>query len=206
MIQFIHGILEETGDNFIVVEAGGVGYGINVPGSVLTELPAKGTEVRIFTHFSVREDGQTLYGFLYREDREMFRSLLGVNGVGPKMALGILSVLRPDDLRMSVMTGDVKSISRAPGVGNRTAQRIILELKDKLGDLSLGRLAEGLAGNGRTDGQPGREAGPVAEAIEALSALGYSRIEAGRAVGSIALTEDMTTQDVLKAALKMMRS
>ena len=113
MISFIHGTLSEMGENHIVVEAGGVGYGINVPMSVLAQLPTIGEEVKIYTHYSVREDGQSLYGFLYKEDREMFRQLLSVNGVGPKGALGILSVLGPDDLRMAIITGDAKAISRA---------------------------------------------------------------------------------------------
>ena len=191
------------GENHIVVEAGGVGYGIFVPATVLPQLPTVGEEVKIYTHFSVREDGQSLYGFLYKEDREMFRQLLSVNGVGPKGALGILSVLGPDDLRMAIITGDAKAISRAPGIGPKTAQRVILDLKDKvdagqvlshMGDVGAEDLRSGMGAAG------GR--GPLAEAIDALAALGYSRIEAGRAVRKLAITEDMTTEDILKLALR----
>ena len=111
MISFIHGILAEKEDGYIVVEAGGVGYGINVPLSVLAQLPTVGEEIKVYTHYAVKEDGQSLYGFLFREDREMFRRLISVNGVGPKGALAILSALEPDDLRLAIVTGDVKSIS-----------------------------------------------------------------------------------------------
>lgn len=205
MISFIHGILCEIGENHIVVEASGVGYGIFVPATVLPQLPPLSEEVRIYTHFSVREDGQSLYGFLYKEDREMFRQLLSVNGVGPKGALGILSVLRPDDLRMAIITGDAKALSRAPGIGAKTAQRVILDLKDKIdaaavlanpGGVSADELSGGAAGSMFLSGSAS------AEAIEALSALGYSRIEAGRAVRSLAVTDDMTAEEILKLALR----
>lgn len=201
MIRFVHGILQEISDNFVVVEAGGIGYGVHVPATVLAQLPAVGEEVKLHTYFSVKEDGESLYGFLYQEDREMFRQLLSVNGVGPKGALGILSVLRPDDLRLAIVTGDTKSISRAPGIGAKTAQRVILDLKDKIdaqGVLSGGgiELSDGAALS------PLSGSGALAEAIDALTALGYSRIEAGRAVRKLRLTEDMTAEQILKQALK----
>ena len=206
MIQFVHGILAEIAEGYIVVEASGVGYGIFVPATVLPQLPSAGEEVKIYTHFSVREDGQSLYGFLYREDREMFRQLLSVNGIGPKGALGILSVLRPDDLRMAIVTGDAKSISRAPGIGAKTAQRVILDLKDKIDAnavLSGFGAADASGGSGFSDGSGlSSGSGPAAEAIDALAALGYSRIEAGRAVRKLDLTEEMTTEEILKKALR----
>lgn len=204
MYSYIKGILTETEQNRITVEAGGVGYDIFVAGSLLSELPAQGSEVRIYTHFSVKEDDQTLYGFLYKEDREMFRSLITVNGIGPKGALSILGVLSPDDLRMAIATGDVKSLSQAPGIGKKTAERVILDLRDKVakGGFSSG---ESFLEKGAAKTSAGRNAGPVSEAIDALTVLGYSRMEAGRAVGMVNLTEEMTTEDVLKAALKMMR-
>ena len=207
MIQYIHGTLSEISDGQIIVEASGVGYGINVPSTVIGELPAVGTEVRIYTYYSVKEDSQSLFGFLYKEDREMFTQLIGVNGIGPKGALSILSVLRPDDLRMAIMTGDAKAISSAQGIGKKTAERVILDLKDKIGDLSSmysGNLTADLGGRPAGRGASA-SAGPMAEAIEALVALGYSRMEAGRAVGSVILEDDMTTEDVLKAALKLIR-
>ena len=125
MISFIHGTLSEMGESHIVVEAGGVGYGIFVPATVLPQLPTVGEEVKIYTHFSVREDGQSLYGFLYKEDREMFRQLLSVNGVGPKGALGILSVLGPDDLPWDRMTFAWPSSreTQRPSAGLRASAR-----------------------------------------------------------------------------------
>lgn len=132
MISYIRGPLEEKREDSVVVEAGNIGYRIFIPSSVLGELPGLGEEVKIYTYFSVREDGMSLYGFLSKQDLEMFRQLIGVNGVGPKSALGILSALKPDVLRMAVLSGDAKAISKAPGVGAKTAQRIILDLKDKV--------------------------------------------------------------------------
>ncbi len=201
MISFIHGILAEKDEGYIVVEAGGVGYGINVPMSVLAQLPTIGEEVKIYTHYSVREDGQSLYGFLFREDREMFRSLISVNGVGPKGALAILSVLGPDDLRLAIVTGDVKSISRAQGIGQKTAQRVILDLKDKVDNQFLTAGVEGdRPALGANISQAG---GAISEAIDALTVLGYTRIEAGRAVRSLEISEGDSTEDILKKALKV---
>lgn len=205
MYSYIKGILTEISENEITVEAGGVGYAVCVPASVLGELPVTGTELKVYTHFSVKEDEQTLYGFLYKEDREMFRRLITVNGIGPKGALAILSVLSPSDLRMAIATGDVRSISMAQGIGKKTAERVILELRDKVTkETSL----EGLLSKEQERtavSAAGRNAGPVSEAIDALTVLGYSRMEAGRAVGTVELAEGMTTEDVLKAALKNIR-
>lgn len=205
MYSYIKGVLAEISENEIVIEAAGAGYSINVPASVLGELPPQGTELKIYTHFSVKEDEQTLYGFLYKEDREMFRRLITVSGIGPKGALAILSVLSPSDLRMAIATGDSKSISMAQGIGKKTAERVILELRDKVTKMSdfEGMLTKE-SGRGAVT-QNARNAGPVSEAIDALTVLGYSRMEAGRAVGMVNLTEDMTTEDVLKAALKTIR-
>ena len=203
MISFIHGILAEKEDGYIVVEAGGVGYGINVPLSVLAQLPTVGEEIKIYTHYAVKEDGQSLYGFLFREDREMFRRLISVNGVGPKGALAILSALEPDDLRLAIVTGDVKSISRAQGIGQKTAQRVILDLKDKIGNefMTGGGRQEAAGGDELLRAQAGGTA--VSEAIDALTVLGYTRIEAGRAVRRLDIPEDAGTEDILKAALRI---
>ena len=132
MISYIKGALGAVEDDVIVVETGGIGLAVHVPLSLLEELPPLGEEVTVYTYFQVREDAMTLYGFLHRQDREMFKQLLGVNGIGPKGALGILSVMRPDELRIAIVSGDSKAISRAPGIGAKTAQRLILDLKDKV--------------------------------------------------------------------------
>ena len=115
MISYIKGALGAVEDDVIVVETGGIGLAVHVPPSLLQELPALGEEVTVYTYFQVREDAMTLYGFLHRQDREMFKQLIGVNGIGPKGALGILSIMRPDDLRIAIVSGDAKAISKAPG-------------------------------------------------------------------------------------------
>lgn len=205
MINHINGILTDIDDGFVVIEAAGVGYGIGVPASVLSALPPVGSELKLYTYYSVKEDGQSLFGFLHKYDRELFRSLISVNGIGPKGAIAILSVLSADDLRMAIITGDVKSISMAQGIGKRTAERVILELKDKIGSFAEDFVnAEDAAVNASGAGHAAAafSAGPVSEAIDALTMLGYSRTEAGRAVGAVQLEDGMTTEDVLKAALK----
>lgn len=200
MISYIRGTLAEKNEDSAVVEAHGVGYQIFVPVPVLSELPPLGESVKIYTYFSVREDGMSLFGFLSRQDLAMFKQLIGVNGIGPKSALGILSALRPDVLRMAVASGDAKTISRAPGVGQKTAQRIILDLKDKIRpeDVLAGGLEESLAVPEEISGvgQAGKEA------VEALTALGYSAAEAAGAVKKVKITEEMTAEDVLKGALR----
>lgn len=200
MISYIRGTLAEKNEDSAVVEAHGVGYQIFVPVPVLSELPPLGESVKIYTYFSVREDGMSLFGFLSRQDLAMFKQLIGVNGIGPKSALGILSALRPDVLRMAVASGDAKTISRAPGVGPKTAQRIILDLKDKIRpeDVLAGGLEESLAVPEEISGvgQAGKEA------VEALTALGYSAAEAAGAVKKVKISEEMTAEDVLKGALR----
>lgn len=200
MISYIRGTLAEKNEDSAVVEAHGVGYQIFVPVPVLSELPPLGESVKIYTYFSVREDGMSLFGFLSQQDLAMFKQLIGVNGIGPKSALGILSALRPDVLRMAVASGDAKTISRAPGVGPKTAQRIILDLKDKIRpeDVLAGGLEESLAVPEEISGvgQAGKEA------VEALTALGYSAAEAAGAVKKVKITEEMTAEDVLKGALR----
>ena len=203
MISYIKGPLTAIEEDVIVVEAGGVGMGIHVPLSVLDRLPGIGREVTVYTYFQVREDAMSLYGFLNRQDREMFRQLIGVNGVGPKAALGILSTMTPDDLRMAIVTGDAKAISRAPGIGPKTAQRLILDLKVKVSmEEVLGNLA--LPSDGGASAALGTIGmGEAAkEAVQALVALGYSNMEANKAVKQVEVTETMTAEDVLKASLR----
>lgn len=203
MFSYIKGTLEEFWEDTIVVEAGNIGWNIHVPLSVLDRLPKTGSEVKIYTSFQVREDAMTLYGFLTRQDLLMFKQLLGVNGIGPKAALGILSTLRPDDLRMAIISEDAKAIARAPGIGPKTAKRVILDLKDRIrmedimpGGVELpGDLTDAAAGVNGMDGV-GKEA------IEALVALGYSMTEATKAVRQVEITENMTVEGVLKASLK----
>lgn len=199
MISYIRGPLIEIEEDTIVVEAAGVGYNIKVPMSVLNELPGMGKEVRIYTYLQVREDAMSLFGFLTRQDLKMFKQLLGVNGIGPKGALGLLSAMRPDDLRLAIISGDVKAISRAPGIGLKTAQRVILDLKDRI---SVEEVMPVFAGGleEREKGSTLADAGK--EAVDALVALGYSGMEAAKAVRQVEITEGMTAEEVLKASLK----
>ena len=202
MINYVRGTLSDIEESMIVVEAGGIGYGINVPASVMGELPRVGNEVLIYTYFSVKEDSQSLFGFISKEDREMFKQLIKVNGVGPKGALAILSVLRPDDLRMAIMSGDAKAISRAQGIGAKTAERVILDLRDKVSVPEF-ISTSAINGTGTANIDPKAfSAGPVSEAIDALTMLGYSRVDAGKAVAGVILEDGVTTEDVLKKALK----
>lgn len=202
MISYIRGILSEVSEDGIVVETGNIGYEIRVPVSVLEKLPSLGSEIKIYTYMQVREDGISLFGFLGKADLSMFRQLLGVNGIGPKGALGVLSVLSPDSLRMAIISGDAKAIAKAPGIGSKTAQRVILDLKDKVS------LEEVLYGGGTPEigaAVPKAAAiGPEKEAIEALTALGYSPMEAARAVRRVEITSEMTAEDILKQSLKQL--
>ncbi|GAA6294927.1 MULTISPECIES: Holliday junction branch migration protein RuvA [Enterocloster] len=203
MISYIKGPLTAIEEDVIVVEAGGVGMGIHVPLSVLDRLPGIGREVTVYTYFQVREDAMSLYGFLNRQDRDMFRQLIGVNGVGPKAALGILSTMTPDDLRMAIVTGDAKAISRAPGIGPKTAQRLILDLKDKISmEEVLGNLALPCDGGASAALGTASMGEAAKEAVQALVALGYSNMEANKAVKQVEVTETMTAEDVLKASLR----
>ena len=198
VISYVKGALAEKSGDRIVVEAGPVGLGIYVPLSVLEVLPPLGEEVKIYTYLQVREDDLSLYGFLNRQDLDMFRRLIGVNGIGPKGALGILSALSPDDLRLAILTGDAKAISKAPGVGAKTAQRIILDLKDKVSAEEM--LASVADTEERTSVPLMQEAGR--EAATALVALGYANLEASKAVKNVQITEDMDAEAVLRASLK----
>lgn len=206
MIAFVQGELASKEEDCVVVEAGMVGLEIRVPISVLEALPAVGERVKLYTYFQVREEGMSLYGFLTQQDKQIFKQLLGVNGVGPKGALAILSALSLDDLRIALVSEDAKAIAKAQGIGLKTARRIILDLKDKisLDQLTESWMASNGAGDGAAEAGDSGLAGAAKEAVEALVALGYSHIEASKAVKKVELTEGMNTEDVLKASLKFL--
>lgn len=205
MISYIKGTLEYINESFIIVETGGIGYRIVVPTSVLAKLPAIGMDVTIFTYMAVREDAIVLYGFLEPDDESMFEKLITVNGIGPKGAVGILSVLTPDELRFAILSDDVKTISKAPGIGPKTAGRLVLELKDKV-DLqeSFELMSSHIAGDSDTM-SAGNVSGDVKkEAVQALVVLGYSQSEALKAVSNVVVSEDAGVEQILKLALKSM--
>lgn len=203
MISYVKGLLAAIEEDTIIVEAGNLGIAVHVPLTVLEALPGIGKEVTVHTYFQVREDAMSLYGFLNRQDRDMFKQLIGVNGVGPKAALGILSALRPDDLRMAIVTGDAKAIARAQGIGPKTAQRVILDLKDKISvEEALHHFGSGAdSGAGPAVSMAGM-AEASREAVQALVALGYTNMEASKAVKQVEATENMTAEEVLKASLR----
>ena len=200
MIAFIKGELAVTRPGVIVVEAGGLGYEINVPSSLFGKLPGIGGTVLIHTYFQVREDGVSLFGFLKKDDLEVFKLLIGVNGIGPKGALGVLSSITADNLRFAVLAEDTKTLEKLPGIGKKTAGRLILDLKDKFG---LEEAFEQKLENVKADTeQAGISDAAAEEAIQALTALGYPAAEALKAVRQVTITPEMTAEDVLRLSLK----
>ncbi|MBQ8596671.1 MAG: Holliday junction branch migration protein RuvA [Lachnospiraceae bacterium] len=202
MIAFVRGIVEDLTEDNIVVDVGGIGYNVKISAGTAALISGIGDEIKLYTYTSVREDAFQLFGFLTRDELEIFKKLITVNGIGPKGGLSILSVMSADDIRFAVISGDAKMIAKAPGIGKKTAERVILDLKDKISleDTLMhkemaGAGAAGAAGN---DNQAGNEA------VEALTALGYSASDAVRAVKSVPITEDMDVEDILKLALKNM--
>ena len=199
MISYIRGELAAVEKEKVIVDVGGVGYGIYMPGQAMGLLPQPGNEVKIHTYLNVREDAMQLFGFLTRDDLEVFKLVIGVSGIGPKGGLSILSQLTPDDLRFAVLSGDVKAISAAPGIGKKTAEKLIIELKDKLNiEDVLTHAADSSAA-----AVPVNNGGIQSEAVQALVALGYASTESLRAVKQVEL-DNATVEDVLKEALKKM--
>lgn len=200
MIAFVRGTAVDMTENSVIVEAGGIGYEIYMTGTDLSQIHM-GEEVKIHTYFNVREDALQLYGFRSKDDLQMFKLLLGVNGVGPKAAVGVLAGITADELRFAILSDDVKTLSKAPGIGKKTAQKLILELKDKMKledafELKLAHEQEkAVAGLGEIS--DGRQ-----EAVEALVALGYSSTDALRAVRKVTDVAPDDVEGLLKAALK----
>lgn len=222
MIAFLRGTVAAVYDGSAEIDVNGVGYEVRITGDTVQRLASAGRdeEIKIYTYTYLREDQIALYGFLSREDLELFKLLITVSGIGPKGALALLSVGTADDLRFAIMTGDAKMIARAPGVGKKTAERLILDLRDKVAglyDAGMPAIAAGEAGAaggiGAADYIPsaGAAAGTddaAREAIEALTALGYSRAEASKAVRACKEnaakngTDPGDTESILKAALR----
>jgi len=197
LISYISGILKYITQEYIIVDNKGIGYNIWVSPKTISLLPRIGDEVCIYTYMSVSENGIGLYGFYSMEELELFNSLIGVSGVGPKGALGILGVLSPSELIMAVLTDDIKALSSAPGVGKKTAQRLVLELKDKL-DASQAVNTDNFEVNTHN-----LQSGEKDEAIEALVALGFSKAEAMKAVNAVYI-EDMTAEKAVSLALRVL--
>lgn len=203
MIAYVNGIIDDITEDNTVVDVGGVGYNVKISADTAARLPGIGEPVKLYTYTSVKEDAFQLFGFLSRNDLEIFKKCITVNGIGPKGALSILSVLDADSLRFAIMSGDAKAISRAPGIGARTAERLILELKDKIqiDDTLIGREIDSY---GAASGVAAADSAQKKEAVEALVSLGYGQAESLKAVNSIEGIETMDSGAVLKAALKKM--
>ena len=205
MYSYIKGVLTDMDEESIVVETGGIGYHIYTTGQTFRYLPSVGEEVKVYTYLHVREDAMLLFGFLTKDELKIYKLLLGVSGIGPKGALAILSVMTTDDLRFAVLGDDAKAIAKAPGVGTKTAQRLILELKDKISidDTLISReIAAGGAQGILTAGSLHIDSEKKKEAVEALVALGYGQAESLKAVNALEDVETMDSGAILKAALK----
>lgn len=204
MIRFVKGTLTFVGESEVVIENNGIGYGISVPMSVMEGLPGMGEEVMLYTYMNVREDAMQLFGFLTQEDLKMYKLLITVNGIGPKAGLGIMGAMSSYDIRYAIMAGDSKAIAKAPGIGPKTASKVILELKDKMEWEELLPSENDRTipvAKGKVSGQV---SGIVSDAIEALVVLGYPKTDATKAVRAVSLTEDMTVEELLKRSLKNM--
>ena len=197
MLSGICGTLIHIDENTAELDVGGVTFEINVPSTLFVSHPETGSELQLYTYLSVREDDLSLFGFQTREERSLFKMLITVSGIGPKGALQVLSTLRPNDLIAAILSDDAKSIARAPGIGQKTAQKVVLELKDKVSGMPVTDLS-GLSGPSDTRAYAENET--KHDVILALTELGFSGSEAYKAVS--ALPDDLDASKMLNLALK----
>ncbi len=198
MYAFFKGKLAYVGEDNVILDVHDVGYRILLAPASMAYLPSLGEEVKLYTYTSVREDAIWLYGFLNQDDLDIFKKLITVSGIGPKGGMSVLSVMNADALRFAIISGDAKAIAKAPGIGAKTAQRVILELKDKVSieDTLVNREINGAPLTGSS------QSGNSQEALEALIALGYASSEALRAIKSVPNASELDVETLLKAALK----
>ena len=199
MYAYIKGDITAIEEESLIIENNGIGYRVTVPASILDGELGIGDSVKVYTYFSVREDAMQLFGFLSKDDLDMFRKLLGVSGVGPKAGVAILSALGADTLRFAILSDDAATISKAPGIGRKTAQKIILELKDKV-DLMDAFEQKAAHTEERKNGSD--QESPQSEAVLALTALGYPNAQALKAVRAASAQGFSDVEELLKAALK----
>lgn len=204
MIAYVKGVFAEAEANAVIIEtAGGVAYEIFVTAADLEKLPAIGEELKLYTYYQVKEDGVALYGFLSKHDLAVFKLLLTVSGIGPKSGLGILSSVGAADLRMAVMTEDADRISAAPGIGKKTASRLIIELKDKIAALGDALAEEFLEGPKQVENTGSPEEKALRDnALQVLVALGYGQKESAKAVKAVTYAEGMTEDDMVRLSLR----
>jgi len=189
MIAGLHGKLESVGSDWAIIDVGGIGFQVYMPTSSLSILGAIGEEVKLYTHLHLREDNATLYGFASTDELGLFQSLIGVSGLGPRLALAILSAMSVDKLTMAIATGSTDLLTVVPGIGKKVAQRLILELKEKIGAGWITTPAAQLAQE-NTD------------VLAALTSLGYSVAEANRAVATLPPSSDLSLEERIKLALQ----
>jgi len=189
MISSLHGTLESLGSDWAIINVNGIGFQVYMPTSTLSTLGTTGKEVHLHTHFVLREDNAALYGFASTEELELFQILIGVSGLGPKLALAMLSAMRVEQVSMAIATGSVDLLMLVPGIGKKMAERLVLELKDKIGALPIAAPAAQLAQD-NTD------------VLAALVSLGYSVSEASRAVATLPPSSDLSLEEKVKLALQ----
>ncbi len=202
MYAYVKGIVADIEADNCVIDVNDIGYNVQISGQTAAKLPGIGERVKLYTYTNVKEDALQLFGFLTKADLDMFKKCITVNGIGPKGALALLSVLDADELRYAIISQDVKAISKAPGIGKRTAERLVLELKDKLSidDAMINReIADYQGGGASIVDNPQKQ-----EAVEALVSLGYGQTESLKAVNAVEGAENMDAGALLKAALKKM--
>jgi len=204
MYAFIKGTVEEIYEDRCVVEAYGIGYNIYISPMTASKLPAIGENVKIYTYTNVREDAFLLYGFLTRSELELYKLCISVSGIGPKGGLSLLSALNPEDLRFAIATQDVKTISSAPGIGKKTAERLVLELKGKIDYEDAMFQREMGEVDGIVTSSVSVDQAVLKEAIEALVALGYDATSAAKAVKSVENASELDAGTLLKKALKFL--
>ncbi|MCI9276148.1 MAG: Holliday junction branch migration protein RuvA [Lachnospiraceae bacterium] len=202
MIAYVKGTVEYIEEDNVVIDVGGIGYNVKVSADTAARMPGVGEQTKLYTYMNVREDAVSLFGFFSRDDLAVFRQCITVSGIGPKGALAILSTLNADSLRFAILSGDAKAISKAPGIGIKTAERLILELRGKIRaeDTLIAKEMADYSGASNVAADTAQKR----EAVEALVSLGYGQAEALKAVNAIEGIEEMDSGAVLKAALKKM--
>lgn len=206
MIAYVRGVFAEADGNTVMIEtAGGIAYEIAVMASDLDKLPGQGEELKLYTYLQVKEDGVALFGFLSRFDLAVFKLLITVSGIGPKLGLGILSSIGARELRMAVATEDADRLAAAPGIGKKTAGRLVIELKDKMTALAASYAEEFVAEPAGFEGTETAEQKVLREnAVQVLVALGYALKEAEKAVGKVEITEGMTDDEMVRLSLRQL--
>lgn len=206
MIAYIKGLFAEADGNAVMIEtAGGIAYEVAVMPSDLEKLPAQGEELKLYTYLQVKEDGVALFGFLSKTDLTVFKLLITVSGIGPKLGLGILSSIGADELRAAVLSEDADRLAAAPGIGKKTAGRLVIELKDKIMALNVAFAEEFVVNATASKGSESEDAKKLREnALQVLVALGYAEKEAARAVKEVEITEGMTDDDMVRLSLRQL--